>query len=411
MLRRLVLPVYLPVLLVNGGTAMLVPILPLYLASVGLSESELGVVLAAAGLGGMVSQVAIGRVLVNWSETTVMVLAVALIGITVASLGLVAGAVALAALRLGSGVGSAGWLLSRQTFLTRTVETTFRGRAMATFGGTTRVAFFVGPALGGVLAERYGFSSAFATSAAMTAAGIVPILVWQGREDAHRRTIGLARATPDLPAPTPTPTPNAVEDAEAGAPRTPLRDHAGILAIAGLGQVLVIAARQGRFLILPLIGSDLGLTAGEIGALVSVGAFADLVLFPLSGLVMDRYGRLFAVGPAFAVMGGGLFLLAAAASTTMVGIAAVVIGIGNGLGSGSMLTLSSDLAPRDAPSEFLAALGTIRDAGRIVGPIVVGVIADTLGLASAAATLGALSLAAVAIFVFGVGETRTPTRV
>lgn len=406
MLRRLVLPVYLPVLLVNGGTAMLVPILPLYLASVGLSESELGVVLAAAGLGGMVSQVAIGRVLVNWSETTVMVLAVSLIGITVASLGLVAGAVALAALRLGSGVGSAGWLLSRQTFLTRTVETTFRGRAMATFGGTTRVAFFVGPALGGVLAERYGFPAAFATSAAMTAAGIVPILVWQGREDAHRRTIGLAPATPDPPAPTP----NAVDDAE-GALRAPLRDHAGILAIAGLGQVLVIAARQGRFLILPLIGSDLGLTAGEIGALVSVGAFADLVLFPLSGLVMDRYGRLFAVGPAFAVMGGGLFLLAAAASTTMVGIAAVVIGIGNGLGSGSMLTLSSDLAPRDAPSEFLAALGTIRDAGRIVGPIVVGVIADTLGLASAAATLGALSLAAVAIFVFGVGETRTPTRV
>ncbi len=387
MLRRLVLPVYLPVVLVNGGTAMLVPLLPLYLVDEGLSEFDVGAVIAAAGVGGMLSQIWIGRVLERRTESSVMFASLLLMAVTVGPLGLVSTAVMLAGLRLVSGIGSAGWLLSRQTFLTRVVEPETRGRAMALFGGTTRFAFLVGPLLAGALADAFGFDVGFLVAGCAMAAGMVPLLVW------HRADGALAPRVTRSP-----------DDADVARPS--LRDHRRPLAVAGLGQVLVIAVRQGRFVVLPLIGAAIGLSPAQVGGLVGIGAFADLLLFPVSGYLMDRFGRLTAIVPSFALMGVGLLVLAGTRSVEGVTVAAVIIGVGNGMGSGTMLTLSADLAPPESPSGFLAALGTIRDLGRIFGPLLVGIVADVAGLGPSAVVLGLLAFVAVAVIVFGVGETR-----
>ena len=179
MLRPLVLPVYLPCFFINGGTSMLAPLLPLYLAEVGLSDSTLGLVIAAAGVGGMASQVVWGRLIDRLGDNTVLVIAIAVITGSVAAFGVVGSAVALGAMRLIGGMGSAGWVLSRQTFLTRATDPATRGKAMALFGGTTRTAFLVGPAVAGVVAETAGFGTAFLVSALTTAAGVVPLLAWR----------------------------------------------------------------------------------------------------------------------------------------------------------------------------------------------------------------------------------------
>jgi MFS family permease len=373
--------VYLPCFFINGGTAMLVPLLPLYLDDVGLSDSALGLVIAAAGVGGMASQVSWGRLIDRLGDNAVMALAVGVIVASVAVFGVIGSAVALGALRLAGGMGSAGWILSRQTFLTRVTDPVRRGKAMALFGGTTRTAFLVGPVVAGVVAETAGFATAFLVSAAATGAGLLPLLAWRSSLEQGN---GAAPASTERPS---------------------LRPHVRALALAGTGQVLVITARTGRFVVLPLIGTDVGLSASEVGLLVSIGGLADLLLFPLSGFLMDRFGRLHAIVPAFSLMGAGLFMLALSTTGIGVTVAAIVIGVGNGLGSGTMLTLSADLAPAVAPSGFLAALGTIRDAGKVAGPAAVGIITDAASLSVSATTMGAISLVAVAVITFGIGET------
>lgn len=381
MLRSLVLPVYLPCFFINGGTAMLVPLLPLYLAAIGVSDSTLGLVIAAAGVGGMVSQVGWGRLIDRWGDNAVMVLAVAVAAASVVAFGVIASAVALGALRLAGGMGSAGWVLSRQTFLTRMTNPVSRGKAMALFGGTTRTAFLVGPVVAGVVAETFGFGTAFALSAGVTGVGLLPLLVWRP-----------AGTQPNGSAPV-------------RSTRPSLRPHLRALALAGTGQILVITARSGRFVVLPLVGADVGLSAGDVGLLVGVGGLADLLLFPVSGVVMDRFGRLFAIVPAFSLMGVGLIVLALANGGLGVTIAAVVIGVGNGLGSGTMLTLSADLAPAVAPSGFLAALGTIRDAGKVAGPAAVGVITEVANLSVSSTVMGLTAFLAAAVIALGIGET------
>lgn len=387
-LRRLILPVYLPCFFINGGTAMLVPLLPLYLADVGLSDSALGLVIAAAGVGGMASQIGWGRLIDRVGENTVLIVAVAVIACSVAIFGVIGSAIALGALRLFGGAGSAGWVLSRQTFLTHATEPATRGKAMALFGGTTRSAFLVGPVVAGAVAEFAGFPAAFLVAAITTSLGAVPLLFLRQRDLKDSARLG---AEPKNTTPT--------------APRPSLRPHLRNLMLAGSGQVLVIAVRSGRFVVLPLIGIEVGLSPTSVGLLISLGGLVDLMLFPVAGFLMDRFGRLFAIIPAFTLMGAGLFLLAVASTGLAVTIAAVVIGVGNGLGSGTMLTLSADLAPIEAPSGFLAALGTIRDAGKVAGPLAVGFITDAASLSVSATVMGATALAAAAVIAFGIGET------
>lgn len=360
---------------------MLVPLLPLYLADVGLSDSSLGVVIGAAGLGGMVSQIPWGRLIDRTSENVVLVLAVAMIAASVAVFGVIGSAIALGALRFVGGAGQSGWILSRQTFLTHATDAPTRGKAMALFGGTSRTAFLVGPVIAGIVAEIAGFATAFLLSAVVTGIGVLPLLLW-------RQTVQREVSTPAEPSERPS-----------------LRPHLRSLVLAGTGQILVIAVRSGRFVVLPLVGDSVGLSESEVGFLIGLSGLADLLLFPVSGFLMDRFGRLFAIVPAFSLMGVGLFMLAASDTGAGVTLAAIVIGIGNGLGSGTMLTLSADLAPTTAPSGFLAALGTIRDVGKIAGPVVVGVVTDSASLPVSAVVLGTTSLLAAAVIVFGIGET------
>lgn len=391
-LRRLTLPVYAPVFLIQIGSAMLIPVLPLALRANALSYTGVTLVLAASGLGSLVSQIPIGRLLTRQSEDNVMMISMVMLAITIGSLGLTTLALALMSLRFTSGIGVTGWLLSRQTFMTRTVRASVRGRAMALFGGLNRVAFLIGPLLGGFVADQAGFRQAFFVSAGLTGIGLIP-LVFSARRGSSSQTKG------DNLLPTGQSQPLAH-------PLAVFRTHRRVLIRAGSAQSCITAVRFGRFVILPLIGELIGLRVAQIGVLIAIGSAADMVLFPVSGYLMDRFGRLSAIVPSFTLLGIGLLVLASSQSYAVIVGAATIIGIGNGLGSGTMLTLSSDLAPEDSPGEFLAALGTIRELGRIVGPLGVGFFADGLGLGAASVALALVSFLGVAIMIFGVGETK-----
>ena len=170
-----------------------------------------------------------------------------------------------------------------------------------------------------------------------------------------------------------------------------------------------MAIRYGRLVVLPLHGEAVGLSPGQVGVVIAASSAVDMVLFPVSGVIMDRWGRLRAIVPCFVTMGVGMALVPLAHGFGSLVAVSLLIGIGNGLGAGTMLTVSTDLAPEQGTSEFLAALAVLRDAGQVLAPLLVGVLADSAGLGGAAVALGALGVAGAAVFAFGVGETQAPT--
>jgi MFS family permease len=378
--------VYLPVVAGTLGLALLIPVLPLYLTRSGLPLGTVAIVLAAVGAGATLGGLPAGALITRFGERAVLIGALIGVSVTSALLGVTDAALVLVGLRLGTGASNIGVRLSRQTYITRRIDAVARGRSMAMIGGSFRVSVFVGPLVGGVLAETIGFTWTFVVAGALSALGLIPALV------------------PDTLAPTNAAT-NTIPPSERPGLFTAINQHRRLLSVAGVVPMLTNAVREGRYVVVPLIGDELGLSVAEVGALVAVGTFADLALFPVAGIVMDRFGRLAAMIPSFSLIAIGLVVLALAESTTAVIGAGVIMGVGNGLSSGSMLTLGSDLAPRRDPAPFLSAIAVIQDVGKIIGPLVVGFVGAAFGLSASAVVLAILMLTVILWLLIVVGET------
>jgi MFS family permease len=120
---------------------------------------------------------------------------------------------------------------------------------------------------------------------------------------------------------------------------------------------------------------------------------------------MDRYGRKFAIVPSFLVQGIGLALIPLTTGFSALAGVAGLIGFGNGLGSGTMMTLGADLSPKKFRGEFLGMWRLIGDLGFTSGPLVAGVVAGALALPAAAFVMGGSGLAASLVFALLVPET------
>lgn len=381
-LRRLLVPVYFPWAMATLGSGVLLPVLPLYLEQSGVRLSLIGLVTAAAGIGSVLGGLPASSLAERRGTDRLLAVALIIMAGTAALLGVTDAVVALVVLRVAYGFGHSGISQSRQLVVARSVGVGLRGRVNSWIGGTHRLMFVFGPLLGGFVYDRWGEGAAFALAGGLTSLGLAFLILPGGRDDhpvsapKERTRIGPS-----------------------------LWRHRRRLAIASLGPILVMSARQGRHVVVPLIGDELALDPVAIGVLVAAGTTADFLLFPISGYVMDRWGRLQSMVPAFLFMALGLVLLGLADSVTQAVVAGIVIGVGNGLSSGTMLTLSTDLAPPDEPGPFIAGFQTLSAAGSFSGPLLVGWVADVYGLGTAAIALAVTLAVGVAWIALVIGET------
>lgn len=377
--RSLAAPIYSPWLGMSLTLGMVSVALPLYLEDAALSYLSLSMVLAAFGLGSAVAGVPAGDGVSRIGPSRMILVGAVVIAGTTAAVALTDQVLLLIGLQFLAGAGAIALRLSGQTWVTLAVPPAQRGRLLSTMGGIRRFGMFVGPFVAGLLIDGLGFTSTFLIAGGLAVVGLIPHL-GAGRPEPSRSTDRIALI--DV-----------------------LSAHWRRLLVVASGPVLIMMARRGRSIVLPLIGVQLDMRPTEIGLLVSIGSGADLLLFPVSGFLMDRFGRLAAIVPAFSLMAVGMFLLAAAGSGTAVVVAGSVIGVGNGLSAGTMMTLGSDLAPEESTSQFLAGFSSLQDWGQILGPLLVGWVASVIGLGAASVSLGVALLLGIVLIVLTVGET------
>lgn len=413
--RHLALRFYLPSLLATTGMMMLVPTLPLYLAEQTDSVTLVTVVIAAAAIGGLVWNIPAGLLLQRWGEWRGFIVGLGHSSVGPVVLAVVGGLWLPFVGCLIGGAGQSTRLLARQAYARRVIDTPIRGRLMSLYGGLGRVALLVGPLAGGLIGDAVGFRPAFAVAGALVVAGLVATFAADARtrrpgRDPERRGAAMGDAEPVRE-----PGTAAVDPVDpvarpgggvAGMRAVAVR-HGRVIALAGLGQLGVAVIRIGRLTLVPLYGASIGLDVGDVGVVVAIAGGLDLMLFPLAGWLMDSFGRLFAIVPSFVTMSLGLAVLPLADSFRALVAVSLLIGFGNGIGAGTMLTLATDLAPIDNPAAFLSLLRILADLGRIAGPVIVGVVADRTDLGTSSVVLAGVGAATAALFVFAIGD---PTR-
>jgi MFS family permease len=170
-----------------------------------------------------------------------------------------------------------------------------------------------------------------------------------------------------------------------------------MLATLGLGITMLGAVRAARQTALPLWADHIGLDPSTTSAIFGISALTDTFLFYPAGKVMDRKGRLWVAVPALGITAVGLICLPLTHSLVTVAIVAAAIGLGNGIGSGIIMTLGADVAPAAQRAQFLGLWRIMTDSGNAAGPLVITAGAAAGSLAIGIVAGGATGLASLAI--------------
>jgi MFS family permease len=394
----LILPFYVPSFVIFLGFGLLTPVLPLYAGELGRSYAWVGAITSAQALGMLVTDIPCGLLLRRLGQKRAVLLGMALTILLRIAMSWAGSVYEAFAYQFISGFGIALYGVARHAYITEHAPIANRGKSMALFGGLNRVGGFIGPLIGGYVADALGLRVPFIVSGLVALPAIAAVALTMPQDGGDRMQAPAGRRLP-----------NTVGRLGFGRLGALLRDQAALLIPAGLGHIFVQTIRSGRGTIIPLYGARMiNLDVGEVGLLIGIAAALEMVMFLPAGWLMDNMGRKYAYLPSFGLQAIGMACVPLTGGFAGLLACTSLIGIGNGLSSGGMMTLGSDLAPEDARAEFLGVWRLIGDVGGTTGPAAVGFVADALALPAAALTLAASGV--LACFTFGLGLPETLNR-
>ena len=405
--------VYGPTVLFALGEGAVIPLIPVIAAQLGADVAAAARVASALVVGQLCGNIPAGWAVARVGERLTMVIAgvVSLGGVVGMALAPSLGIFALAVFLIGFCAAAFG--LARHSFMTTRVPLSFRARALSLLGGTFRLGMFVGPFVAAGLLALFGDEHATIWFFGGCLVATV-LLVLLGPDPEKQFLMPQEQAARDA----------SVDTEDTGEPvtgsiRLPRRETSGagpgtgvirtmwrhrrVLSTLGLAAASLSAVRSARQVVLPLWGVSIGLDAQTIALVVGISGAIDFALFYASGQVMDRFGRLWAALPAMILMGAGFVALAFThdlpQAAMWFAMFAAVLGVGNGLSSGILLTLGADVAPKADPAPFLGSWRTLTDAGGAAAPLLVSGIAALASLSVATGIMGAIGLVGAFAFV------------
>ncbi|HLP23889.1 MAG TPA: MFS transporter [Microbacteriaceae bacterium] len=390
------LPAYLPTLLYSAGEGALVPLIPRFASELGSSLAVAGFIAGLLLIGTVIGDIPGGALVARFGERNAMLgaalltLVAMVVTIFAQSLWLLGVAV------FAVGLATAVFALARHAFLTTAVPLSHRARALSTLGGVYRAGNFTGPLVAAALIPIVGDRAVvwFGCVVVMAVIGVLFVLPDLGQPPGH---IARLRA-------------EAAEHLTTGEFEV-MMEQRGLLgslwrfrfeyARVALGAGMLMALRTGRTVALPVWAVSIGMDSAQTALWIGVAALVDFALFYPSGHIMDRWGRLWGALPSMAVMSAGFVTLAlsrawAEPAAWFVAVT-LVLGLANGVSSGVILTLSSDLAPRANPAPFLGGWRFTTDACGALTPVVFSAVTATVSIAAAVATIGGLGLIGIGL--------------
>ena len=373
-LWRIAPSVYLPALLYGIGQGAIAPVVALSARDLGASVAGASLVVAAAGVGQVIGDIPAGALTTRIGERRAMLLATLLVSSALVGC-LVAPTVWGLALAVGAtGLAAAVWGLARQAYLSEAVPLQLRARALSTLGGVQRIGSFIGPFLGAFAMKFLGTDGAYwvhLVAALLVCAVLVSL---PDIESVRRR--------------------RAARPIVMQSTRTVIREHLPVLRTLGFGALLVGAVRASRQVVIPLWAEHIGLDPQTTSLIFGISGAVDMLLFYPAGSVMDRFGRKWVAVPSMFVLGLAHLLLPLTHTVPTLTAVALLMGIGNGLGAGVIMTLGADASPPVGRAQFLGAFRLFADTGNGAGPFLIAAVTALTGLGPAVLVMGLTGWAA-----------------
>jgi len=384
-MRTVVMGAFVPTGIVEVGMGAMLPIIAPSVVSLGGSLQVAALIAALLPVGKILADLPAGALAARVGDRMAMILAGVVAALSFVLAGFAPSVITLGVAMLAVGAASAVFGLARHSYLTEITPPLRRARVLSTLAGVHRIGQFLGPFVGALVVAGGNVSNAYLLGAGTAViATFVLVLIReeprQARREARRaprdkqRTVAPAAPTLTL--------------------RQVLAEHHRKFTTVGIAVVLVGSVRGARLTVLPLWGEYLGLEASTTSLIFGLAGAVDMVLFYPAGKIMDHLGRLWIGIPSMIIMALSMFLLPFTQSVWSMSVVAAIMGFGNGISTGVLMTIGSDLAPEHGRAQFLAMWRVLQDGGMSLGPLAVTVGAALGSLAAGIFATGFLGVAA-----------------
>ena len=354
------------------GFGVLVPVLPVFARSFGVGNTEVGAVISAFALMRLISSPFCGWLIKIFSERIIMATGIFIVAISSGLAGISRSYLQLLALRGVGGIGSAMFTVSAFTLLLTSVEAGVRGRAAGFFQAGFLIGGITGPAVGGVLAAISLTAPFFFYAGTLVIAGTVGLLLLRRRS-----------AEP-------------TETAESVSFRAVVGD-------ARYQAACVTNLAQGwtsfgvRSSLVPvLIVELLHRPASWTGIAFACAAVVQTIAVGPAGRFTDTVGRRPAMILGGTVAAVSIMAVPFAPNIWLLIVVLCVYGVASAfLGTAPAAAVGDAAGSRSGTA--VAVFSMCADIGAIIGPLVAGLLADTLSYAAAFGAGAVLMLVAAAL--------------
>jgi MFS family permease len=352
-------PVFAPSLLFGIAEGSLLPIIPASAGALGADLPTAAVITGLVMVGTLVADIPAARLINLIGERKAMLSAAAVgsAGVLVALLSTTLWVLGAGMFLLGASVSV--FALARHSFLTEAVPYSHRARSLSILGVVFRAGHFIGPMIGALLITLIDIQAVYWSAVIFCALAAIVLLF----------------VKPDVMPDTPGTT--------KGATWMVAKRESRKLATMGLVSAIMGSLRTARIVGLPLWALHIGLSPAVTALYIGIAGALDLALSYSSGQIMDRFGRRWSALPTLLGLSLTFALLTIANDPTTFLTVALIMSVANGVGSGIILVIGSDLAPKGERNEFLASYRLLVDAGVAATPLAISGITALFGLATA----------------------------
>ncbi|MCH8949639.1 MAG: MFS transporter [Chloroflexi bacterium] len=356
------------------GQGVIAPVLPLYAKDFGVSTTMIGASISVFGLARILFNLPAG-LLSDRLGRRLLLVGGPIITAVGSFLSAFAGDIwSLLVFRFIAGIGSAVFMTAGITLVADISTPENRGRMLSLHLGSLLIGVSIGPAVGGLTAELINLRAPFILVGVLSAACAVWAL--KVMPETYRRTVTAGAGEQAA---------GETEVEVAAGPSAPvsirsLAGNMGLLLVSLVTFSIFFTRTGARQTVLPLSGNeDFGLSAGLLGLIFAMMALINLATIIPSGAWADRFGRKRVIVPSALLAAGALGLFAVTDSLPVFLIAAVLLALGTGISGPAPAAYAADVIPAEARGMGMGLFRTYSDIGFVVGPLLLGWIADATG--------------------------------